>query len=349
MAYSSSTSITSQADLMSQVSTFAVARGWTEDNYDAGNKKMSLHKGNCYVHFWWDDISTNGGVYGTSIGMYQSLGYIDAATASYAHTDDSQNGANSSSNLDQERGIKYIGPGPYTSLHMFGHTDIDVIYCVLEFSPGLYRHFAFGNIDKVGTWTGGEFVAGHHWDPYDGGTSLDNPIGDFHSLLLDGYWYNNPTYHVGNVRAGATLHVEGLPDQITENPHWGAVGFWYNLMASTPRTEGRDGNERAIIWGGCRSGLGLSQYGWLSADLDKGYIPIIPIEILYCVPQTGESEHFYYLGRMHNVGHVQLAGIDPQQALTIGADTWRAFPAVRKSKVGGNTQESWDMGLIYKQ
>jgi len=349
MAYSTTTSITDQDDLMSQVSTFAVARGWTEDNYDAVNKKMSLHKGNCYVHFFWNDTSTNGATYGTSIGMYQSLGYIDAATASHAHTNDSQNGASTAATLSKERGIKYIGPGPYTALHLHGHTDTDVIYCILEYAPGLYSHFAFGNIEKVGTWTGGEFVAGHHWTPEQSGTSLDDPKSTLHNFLLDGVNFNNAFNYPDSIRIASTIHMEGLPNQQTENPYYGAVGSWSNMITASAYTEGRDGNERAIVYGGCRDGIGVQQFGWAVADVSKGYIPIIPVELFYVYNKTGESDDFYYLGRMAHAGMIQLAGIDPAQALTIGAETWRAYPCVRKSKVGSNAKESWDMGMIYKQ
>jgi len=350
MAYSSSTSITDQSDLMTQVSTFAVStNGWTQDNYDAGNKKMSLHKGNVYVHFWWDDTSSGGSTYGKSIGMYQSLGYIGSGTAQYAHTDDSQTGANSASDLCEERGIKYIGDGPYTSLHMFGHTDIDVIYCVLEYAPGLYRHFGFGNLDKVGTWTGGEFVYGHHWSPQNGGPYLGDPDGPVHSVGLDGCHWTGVSYHGYSYNAGATLHVEGLPNQTTQNPKWGVVGQADTLASVSSRRVGRDGNDRAPIQGAFRGGIGLSQFGWALVDVSKGYIPICPMEILYYDYLGTNSNNLYYLGRMHNIGHVQMRGMDPQQAITIGADTWRVFPGVRQSKTSSYNEESWNMGIIYKQ
>lgn len=200
MSYTASTSIADQDDLMAKVSTFAQARGWTEDNYSTGTYKMSLHKGSCYVHFFWNDTSPNGVTYGTSIGMYQSLGYIGSGTDQHAHTNDSQNGASTAALLSEERGIKYIGPGPYTSLHLHGHTDPDVIYGILEYAPGLYSHFAFGNIEKVGTYTGGEFVAGHHWAAQNGGASLDDPKSNRHNLLLDGINANDISSYGDSLR-----------------------------------------------------------------------------------------------------------------------------------------------------
>jgi len=331
---------------MTQVSTFAVStNGWTQNNYDAGNKKMSLSKGNCFVHFWWDDTSAS--IHGTSIGMYQSLGFISAGTNPWAHTNDSGNGANASANLDTERGIKYIGPGPYTSLHMFGHTDTDVIYVALEIAPGLYRHFGFGNITKIGTWVGGEWVGGHHWNPQNSGAAADFPSHFVHSVLLDGHHYGNTGGGFGNsVRVAATMHIEGLPNQPTANQYYGVVGRPEDFDAWD---EDRDANARGLIEGGIRDGLGTQQFGWLQPDLSKGFIPIIPAEIFYWDLNPTTSEDRYPLGRMHNCGTIQMRGIDPQQALTVGADTWRAFPCVRKSFLQANNYESWNMGIIYKQ
>jgi hypothetical protein len=354
MAYSKSTSITSQADLMYQVYTFAVALGWTLDNYDTGNKKMSLHKGNCHVHFWWNDTSTASASYGTSIGMYQSLGYIDAATNPWAHTDDSQNGADSSANLNQERGIKNIGNGPYTSLSMHGHTDTDVIYYILEIAPGIYRHFGFGNIIKSGSWVGGEWAGGHHWEP--GGDPVnsfyDIPYERYHSILLDARNYN--AYDAYNStqaakRVGGTIHVEGLPNQsVYANTKWGTVGLG-TLLTSSSRRAGRDGKDRAPVQGCFRDGFNVQQMGWLSPDITKGYLPIIPCDLYYYDFNGSESEELYYLGRLPYVGHIQMTGIDPQQALTVGADEWVIYPGVRKSMVQANNQESWNMGIIYKK
>jgi hypothetical protein len=235
------------------------------------------------------------------------------------------------------------------SLHLHGHTDTDVIYGILEYAPGLYSHFAFGNIEKAGTWTGGEFVAGHHWTPEQGGGALDDPKHNMHNFLLDGINFNNTTGYGDSVRIATTIHMEGLPNQETENPYYGVVGSASNMRTADVYRQGRDGNKRAIVQGGCRDGLGVQQFGWAVADVSKGYIPIIPIELIYYYDKAGESDDMYYLGRLAHAGMVQLAGINPQQALTIGAETWRAYPVVRKSMVGSNAKESWDMGMIYKQ
>ena len=350
MAFSTTASIASQENLMSLVSAFAVARGWTEDNFSAGNTKMSLHKGNCYVHFHWGDTSALIATMGSSIQMYQSLGFTAAGTDSWAHPDDSQNGANSTANFHQERGIKFIGPGPYTSLSMHGHTDTDVIYCILEINPGNYRHFAFGNIVKAGSWTGGEFVAGHHWAADASFAYYTSPNSSVHSILLDGQASSTSTSpYYTSTRMNATMHLDGLPNQETENPHWAIVGNWEHLQ-SPLSTDGRDANQRAVIQGCVRNSMNLQGMGYLSPDLAKGYVPIIPMDLYYFDFNGTASEDMYYLGRMHNIGHIQMTGISPQQVVTVGGNDWVVYPGVRKSKTAiPGTAESWNMGIIYKK
>lgn len=350
MSYSAPAAPTNAGDLMAKVSTFAVSTmGWTEEYYENSTYKiMTLSKGSCIVSFYWDANDAEP----DSIAMYQSLGYLGDPPTYYPwdQTDDSGFGHTDSTSPDQgiQRGIKFIGAGPYTSLHLFGSTspDPDVVYCVLEYTPGIYRHFAFGNVEKFGTWTGGEFVSGHQWTRYNSGQDLDVPSSTYHSVLLDGAYVNGDGQGTPYKRAGATVHCESLPNQDVAGK-WGAVGYAYGMTTPANLTD-TAGEDMLTLYGGCRNGPAVAQFGWQEPDISKGYIPIIPIE-LYYVDTSTSPDNYHYLGRLANCGHIQMKGLDPNSTITIGADTWRVFPAVRKSRVGGNNEESWWMGLIYKQ
>ena len=140
---------TSRADLMSKLHTFSTTNGWTNDEYNGTAKRMSLHKANCYVHFWWDDTNT---AREESIGLFQSLGYT-GGNVPHAHPDDAGGWVTAPYETYQDykrKKISYIGDGPFTAYHFFAYTDIDCIHCVLELTPGVYRHFGFGTIDKFG-------------------------------------------------------------------------------------------------------------------------------------------------------------------------------------------------------
>ncbi len=342
MSYQTGTA-SDQTDLLSKLSTFAQANGYVEDYYSLGNRFLSLSRSvdSLYVSFYWDAVDT--------IAMYQALGYAGGlAETPWAQLNDSGNGNSDTGNIERGRQVSRIGAGSFTAYHFFAYTNPHVIHIVLEFAPGLYRHFGFGKIDKVGSWTGGAWCAGHLWN-WAGFTQFNayaSPGHGGHTVLMDGEFDPGTNYYgTYNNNSGGTLHCEGLPDQDAASK-WG-----HSLDYTTDDNKilaDRAGNPRIRIGGGCRKGMALSQFGAYLPDLSNGFIPIIPHEVFYYAGDDGD-DGYYYLGRMHNIGHIHLHGIDPAQELTVGADTWIAFPTVRKSNIGGLNQESENSGIIYKK
>lgn len=343
MAYSTG-SATDATDLMSKLSTFAQANGFTEDYYNGTNHFLSLSRAaqNIYVSFQWDLVNT--------IAMYQALGY------SGTYDEEPWNQANDSGNgqsdfgayPDRGRQVSQIGAGPFTAYHFFAYDDPYAIHVVLEFSPGLYRHFGFGYLAKAGTWTGGAWCAGHLWS-FDGSTPFNvyaDPTSYHHTVLLDGILRPQVSVYYQSTRdAGGTLHCEGLNNQPSG-------GKWGHAVANTADDD-KVGTDRAAvqrirIGGGCRRGPALSQFGYFLPNLANGFIPIIPMEVFYNEADNS-ADGWWYLGRVANIGHIHLHGIDPAQELTVGAEIWIAFPMVRKSNVGGFNQESENAGIIYRK
>ncbi len=343
MAYQTGTA-TDQTDLMSKLSTFAQANGYTEDYYSGANKHLSLSRSadNLYVSFMWDGVDY--------IGMFQALGYAGGSAESpWNQADDSGNGnSDFDSNPDQGRQVSAIGAGAFTAYHFFADTSPYTIYIVLEFSPGLYRHFGFGLIQKTGTWTGGAWCVGHLWNPggFTAFTAYDTPGHNAHTVLMDNVLTQRQTYFgTYNNDAGGTLYIEGMPNQAGASKWGHSIS---NTVDDADIGTDRGSNARIRIAGGCRGGLALSQFGRFLPNLSNGFIPIIPMELFYNDGDNSDAG-WYYLGVMPNIGHIHLHGIDAAQELTVGADTWIAFPTVRKSNVGGDNQESENSGIIYKK
>jgi hypothetical protein len=339
MAYETSTA-TDATDLMNKLRIFATANGYTQDYYNGSTRFLSLSRSadNLYVSFYWDNTN--------NIAIYQALGYsAGSAETPWTQVNDSGNGYSTLAEIYRGRNVNNIGAGPFTKYHFFGYTDPYAIHVVLEFSPGLYRHFCFGMIKKNGTWTGGAFAAGHQWNAQSSGSQLDAPKSIYHTVLLDNVFSpTNVTFNY-TLDAGGTLHIEGMPSQAAASK-WGhctepGSGYIYN---------DRGGNPRVRIMGGARGGPAVVQYGWMLPDLANGFIPIIPLQQFYHLGDEDLGNNgWFYLGYMNNIGHVHLQGINVGQEVTVGSDTWICFPAVRKSSVGSNNQESWNMGIIYKK
>lgn len=341
MAYQTG-SASDQTDLMSKLSTFAQANGFTQDYYNGTTRHLSLSRStdNLFVSFCWDAVSY--------IQMYQALGYSATYNEQpWLQANDSGNGTDSPDTLeDRERQVSAIGNGSFPTYHFFAYTNPYAIHVVLEFSAGLFRHFGFGTVDKIGAWTGGAWCAGHLWNPANTFVMYDIPYSSAHSVLLDSLLTPGTAgYGIYNTNSGATIHCEGLPGQDSSGK-WG-----HSVYPSTEDIylgDDRAGNPRIRISGGFRGGVALAQFGQFLPDLANGYVPIIPIEIFYYRALHG-GDGIYYLGRLPNIGHIHLEGIDASEEITVGSDTWIAFPMVRKSNVGGNNQESENAGIIYKK
>lgn len=333
----------SQEDLISKLSTFAQANGWTEENFTSSGGpgvpgEATLSRGDVFVTFRWDgdegspDSPDN-------IAIYQSLGYSGGADP-WNHPDDSGNGT-ADDTLSSERRISGIGQGPFTSYHFFeddGAGD-PYIHCVLEYAPGIYRHFGFGTIIKFGDWVGGEYAYGTVWN--DG--SVSSTLSSQHSILLDGIF---STTSGSQNKNGATLHVEGLPGQ-PANSKWANVGNGSSVGGSGSWADvDRAGEDRVKVRGGSRGGSHLAAFGHVVESPLNGAVPLIPLPLWY-EDLDPSPERWYLLGYMRDVAHVQMQQFDPGEELTVGADTWVIFPGIRKSDSG--QEESENMGIAYRK
>lgn len=48
--------------------------------------------------------------------------------------------------------------GPYSKYYLY--TEGNVVHCIIEVYSSVFNHLSFGNITKIGTWTGGEYITG---------------------------------------------------------------------------------------------------------------------------------------------------------------------------------------------
>jgi hypothetical protein len=61
-----------------------------------------------------------------------------------------------------EDSVCYPVTAPYTSYHLFATAGN--VFAAVECGPGRYNHFMFGELVKVGIWSGGQFVAAGRYD-----------------------------------------------------------------------------------------------------------------------------------------------------------------------------------------
>lgn len=328
MAYLSG-SYSSLDDLMTQLSTWlgTTLGTWTIDELSIVTDRLQVHHtagANIFVQFAWT---------ATDIAVHQSLAYTGGG-APGTHPNNSGNGGTTNGN---RRVSGLDAAGNFYFFSNFGAVS-DFFYVVLEYETGKYRHFGAGELagaHKNGDWTGGAFAYGAEWAT--GISDIDTPRSSQHSFLLDGL--------ASVANEAATIHMEGFQNG-PANSKWGVIG----LMTLTPGND-TAGNGRYVVQGGARGGPHIEAFMPFVPAVNTGIVPGIPIK-LYAINTTPAPDRAYLLGTMPDCRMISIGAFDPAAEITIGSETWKIFPAARKQYTAGgagNTEESWNMGVIYRK
>lgn len=317
---------TTQEDLLSKLSTFLTGTpGWTQDTFDTGaGKQLAVHKGTVFVQFRWSNNATPG-----NIGIYHSLGYT-GGNAPGAHPNDSGNG-DVVGVVDVERMVNNIGNGPFPAYHFFASGSY--FHAVLEFATGQFRHFGAGILTKVGTWTGGEYCYGTFWDQ--AVAALNVPLDTRHTVLLDALTDNS------SVLRTATVHCEGLPDQ-------GGTGKWGVCFGGSSPGNDRAAVARVALLGGMRDGYFANAFNGFQANPNNGFVPMYPVQCLYRLT-SGSPTKIRLLGSLPDVRGINTAFINAGEEFTVGGQTWKVFPWVRKNALPASTEGSGNLGIAYRK
>ncbi len=321
--------------------TFTTAATFNVDAESGGVvTAVSVVVGGDYTLFPGDPVSTSGGTgtgatlnvefravfvsvdWGSTPGRFkfhQALGFSGGAPGT--HFADSGSGAT--------RFVGQISTGPYIGHSFFTDASGSYIHVALEHATGNYRHFGFGTINKTGTWTGGEYLVAHQLG-LDGGVTSD-PFDNRHNFLFD-------ARHVTNGDKANTMHLEGLPDQ-------DASSKWGVFYVGSPTFRGNDtvGNARVDLLGGHRDGFLHNAFVRFSANPNSGFVPFFRIHVYIFI-----GVEFRFLGDVLDIAGVNMQFINVEEEFTIGADTWRVYPWVRKTNTGSQ-EESENMGIMYKK
>lgn len=328
MAFQTGSS-TNMADLLSKLLTFATANGWTQDQFNTGAGSFAMHKNSMYVSGRWL-VATP-----LHLSIHQALGYTGGNEPG-AHPNDSGNGYNTDAShangsLLTERCIENMGNGPYPSYYFFENDASPAyLHVVVEISTNVFRHFGFGELNKIGTWTGGEYTYGHFQGAVQSALNIDT------SCLLDGIFVGSTV----GTRIGSTIHIEGLPGQ-GGTEKWGQI--WGTIGTTLPTDNA--GVAKKDVVGGFRGGPVARHFGYFNAGTTSGLMPWYQIALFYYNRTTAFA---YAIGEMPDVRGMNIRFFAPKQELTIGSDVWIVFPMCEKTSltVGSRTYNS---GIAYKK
>ena len=327
MAYQTGTSTTIE-DLMQQLSIFLVANGWTEDFATTGDPGLiAFSKGGIFVAFQYTE-ATDGG----TLAIYQNFSNDDPVNV-WLSTGDSAVGNPSvvANTMDNGRCIN-LAAGPHAAYHFFEQNAAPA-YChiVVEVDTNRFRHFGFGEIEKIGDWIGGEYAYGNNWFQFS--SQIDDPTNASHTL---GLGVSNTAIQM------ATMHVRGQPEQAPAD-RWALIGSGGNFPLGVDRA----GNDRLPCLGGVKGGINSQMTPFRLSNL-TAFKPLIPIPVMV-KDTTPLPDTARLLGTWPDVRTVNMANLDPSEQVVIAGETWFIFPWVRKQFLQNDTEESWHGGLAYRQ
>lgn len=305
MAYETGTA-TNVDTLLSALAVFAGSNGWTI-NYNGNRTVSGANPGKalmitrnlahtCFASFLSSSVTN------------ASAGYVPYIQV-YGH--ETYNAANGTELQSGASGLALsnIMPGPFASYHFFANENPSsdtYLHVVVEYSPGFYRHFGTGILNKFGGVTTGHYIYGTYWDQGTFPNYKGSPDASLHSVPFDSNEGNAPFRN--RIRADR----DGL------SPSWAtggsSSGFFGQRSDFYAFASGQ--TQRAVLW---------------------------PFLAYVTRPSSNNS----LIGMPPNVRAVSLEYLLPGESLTLGSDTWKVFPIVRRN---GNTGEenSGTYGIAYK-
>ena len=375
MAYStgSAASITALVDA---IRVFAVANGWTQT--DDGTYSLAFSVGaatqtNQYAmasNLPNNTISSptspvtakrtvlsKGGVYFQIFGYLQQ-GYKNKSLStnafiecwvSDAYTTGTTN-AHTQTNL-RKTAICGSMTQSFINYHLFTNATGDYIHCVIEETAGYFRHFAFGQLTKYCTFTGGQYVQGTFWPEASAG-GLD--FGTTEALIPFGANGMDATSSYYNVRGFNSFRAD--LDSVTNK--WilqtksQSVSQPAGYFGMTSYCNDQTNNSRAS-----NQSAGSANAQTLFGDIFydgapmawNGVAPLCPL----MVTATRSTINLWsLLGEFPDVRYINIKNLSPGDEITLGADTWKVFPIFCKSNTwvsGQATPLSYEHGLAYKK
>jgi hypothetical protein len=336
---------TSPINLLQQLVTFLSANGWTSDKSASVGSgwEAHLHKGGMYAHLRaavgegpWVSQADAGG---TALLLYLSDGFNNSAAWNLQPTV-----APFASGTTDRVGVGMnLSAGPFSNYYFFTDSGNDNVVVVVEKTPGLYVHLAWGlSLNKNGTWTGGMYFTGSSSGYYAGYRSFGP---------------NNPGFTSSSPCPGSHQDLNGfaagfvLCDVDTFTGKWigisdttlGAGGFTGRGGASSVHASAQLNGGSTITGSIPRYATAVDalsatahQFQFMQTSVIDGRANLLPV--IWWVGRdgsSGQSGGFSPIGTLpmvffsNGVGN----GFVPASEYLIGSDTYKMFPNFAVLKV----------------
>jgi hypothetical protein len=308
----------SNIDLLQKLVTWLVSRSWTSNmsQVDGSGWRAHLSKAGIYINLRatvlnegaWVTNFSNSGNYCYALHLYLGSGFNSGA----AFRD--QPGGPTQSGTSSTVGVAAVtGSGAITS-YQFIDDGFDNITIIIECTPGVYRHLAWGSLIKYGSWTGGAYFSGST-PGYYANTSSDG-----------GLYKADPPFISSSFTGGAQGHacfVRADVDAFT--------GKWLCGGLTATAAAGYTGKYASSGLAGAQSPptdmprMGVYAFRNLHGTLD-GRAITLPI-VLYGARDAGGYSALGEIPSMRFCPISEVGGASIGSDLALGAETWRVFPS----------------------
>lgn len=351
MAYATGGSGANITDLMDALRTFAVGQGWTVDKWDSTARLLFLSKGSCAVSMFGDTSVTatqwtgaNGGGSSAVIPDHWLRIALNTSNNAGLSTFWGHPGSVVTFAGDGEQ-ITINGlTGPYVAWHFFADSSVgDHIHCVVQINAECFMHFSFGHVDKKGlTHSGVAYVTGQV-NTWFRNVQTFNPSNTNQSPYNRVQRQNIPFLRASDQGANGS-HDNAMPLILRNTDAWPA-----SWTAAGVFVVGRDGvaphyrvnlnysrgwsHPNQFPSGGDFSGYLLDQVLIAEPTPYSNIVPMFPVPCIrsYYNSIDQSLNRLCYLGDFPNVRAMNMTNLTPGQEITLGADTWKVFPALRQT------------------
>lgn len=316
MAYSTGTA-SSPVDMLQKIVAFLAANGWTTNMSQAEGTGWRAHmsKGGVFLNF---RAANNENLAGIGAGYY--LCFYVGTGYSGASAWNAQAGAPVQSGTSTVTGaaMAFAGSaGPYLTYDFF--LDAADNGClVLELAAGIFTHIWWGQVEKIGTWTGGTVFGASTSFTYASNTSVVVEGAGITASCPGAY---------GNYIGTAMGFVRADVDTFTSK--------WLSISSTTTASYGYTGKKCFSPVQGLNApdtqipGYGNAWQGRQTSDMN-GSPNLLPVT-LWAERDAGGAS---LLGQIPSIrfSNATTKGVAVRKEITIGSDTWKFFPgfAVRK-------------------
>ncbi len=316
-------------DLLLKLSVFAQANGWTEDKAVAGSgdgasSELYLSKGSSFFQFQAQlDTGLPNVYHGVSqnleepfLNMYGSTGFLGTSAV------DAQPGTN---------GVRvttnWLLPN-FTAYHFFTDSTETYLHVVVEVTANEFRHMQVGVMEKIGAFTGGEYVQGSFLDQ---ATSfIDVPMN---------FQHGSPWINTGNGtgrRQWIRVDIDGTDWKIAQGSLSNPTNWLPPLQGAAQGYPLEDFLETVS---------GTSKAAQPNTFNSTLVLFPIPIHIVRSASQWTP------VGKPFDMRMCNIENVAPSSTIVFGGDDWLVFPVFQKKspEIRDDLPNSGFWAIAYKK